>query len=827
MATFKILFLNNNQLSGAIPTQLGNLTALIDLHLNNNQLSGSIPTELGNLTALRDLRLNDNQLSGTIPTQLGNLADLYWLYLNGNQLSGSIPTELGNLTSLDHLRLDDNQLSGEIPTQLGNLTNLQWLLLSYNALSGAVPSKLGDLTRLAFFYLHENQLEDPLPATFTKLTGLGGFLFDYNESSCLSTGLDDEWYDNRSFFSGYQDAVEVHCAYSQPSAPTLTAGATSLTLTWNAYTSTHTDDTSDPSPSFTVSDYEVQYRQGTTRRWTTVPHDSTHPTTGTSYQITGLEYGQPYQTRYRARAPHATETGRFYGTRWSAASTLVPGVSLTADNITTTSAALNIHDWSKAWRHKNGHHEAPCRAPSIPSGTATDTLTNLTPGTTYTYTAYSDGAGASINAGATPASSHCSAEQALATVTFKTALPRRVVSDPDPPPDDDGPTDTPPTSSLENPKDGSTVSGVDIIRGWSFAEEDGVRIASVELYIDRQRVASIPCCSARLDVAEAYPRFPEATHSGWGITWNWGNLTAGEHTVQVVATSTSGGRWKSERSTVTVVKPGGSPYADWFSLAEAEAELDNEHLVLDGVVLRDKETQEEHEVVARYAWQEEAQGVRLVASRTLEMARVQPVGLERLLAGALRWGWGLLSPGSVTATEGITAVYEAPKDREPVAGIGIIRGWAFTDDVTDAIDTVTVRIDDTLQESMPCCSERMDVAREYPEQTNAERSGWGMVFNYGNLPEGEHTISVHMTTEAGLERAPATRTVTVSQLGGYAFIDRFDLSEATAEIVGEEIILSGVEVRDKESRAWQTIDVHLQWSAAAQHLVIVDSKIAP
>ena len=565
-----------------------------------------------------------------------------------------------------------------------------------------------------------------------------------------------------------------------------------------------------------------------------MPHVAgTHPTTGRTYQITGLTSGTSYQARYRARAPHATETNRFYGTRWSAAPTLVPGVTLTAANITTTTATLVIDGWTGDWKYKSEQHEGICRRtiPSIPRGTVSDNLTDLTPSTTYTYTAYSAEQWFSIfDAGATPATGQCPDENALATVTFTTQALAPVVSDPGggSPSDDDGParTSPPPTSSLENPEDGSTVSGVDIIRGWIFAEEDGVGIASVELYIDRQRVAFIPCCSARPDVAAEYPRFPEASHSGWGITWNWGNLTAGEHTVQVIATSTNGGSWESERSTVTVVKPGGSTYADRFSLAEAKAGLDNEHLVLGGVVLRDKETQAEAEITARYAWQTGAQGLRLVASETIGTARVQPVSLDRLLAGALRWGWGLLSPGSVTATDGLTKGYGAPADQARVAGIGLIRGWAFPDDTSDTIDAVTVQIGATLRESAPCCSTRPDVAEFYPEQANAEQSGWGSVFNYGRLPEGPHPVTVTLATAAGLTHTE-THTVVVAQLGGYAFVDRFDLSEATAEIVGEEIILSGVEVRDKDSQAWQTIDVHLQWSLASQGLVIVDTEIVP
>ena len=41
------------------------------LDLNNNQLSGSIPTELGSLSNLEALSLSQNQLSGPIPSELG------------------------------------------------------------------------------------------------------------------------------------------------------------------------------------------------------------------------------------------------------------------------------------------------------------------------------------------------------------------------------------------------------------------------------------------------------------------------------------------------------------------------------------------------------------------------------------------------------------------------------------------------------------------------------------------------------------------------------------------------------------------------------------
>ena len=78
------------------------------------------------------LSLLGNQLSGPIPSELGNLANLQELNLWGNQLSGPIPSELGNLANLEHLWLRRNQLSGPIPSELGNLANLRGLSLNPN-----------------------------------------------------------------------------------------------------------------------------------------------------------------------------------------------------------------------------------------------------------------------------------------------------------------------------------------------------------------------------------------------------------------------------------------------------------------------------------------------------------------------------------------------------------------------------------------------------------------------------------------------------------------------------------------------------------------------
>ena len=177
------LNLRNNQLSGSIPPELGNLTKLTYLALHNNQLSGGIPAELGNLTDLRTLSLWDNQLSGGIPTQLGNLTNLERLYLNNNQLSGSIPSQLSNLSNLESLNLGNNKLSGPIPSRLENLSNLESLYLNDNQLNGSIPLELGSLTKLQRVALYKNQLSGPIPSQLGNLTKLTYLALNDNQLS--------------------------------------------------------------------------------------------------------------------------------------------------------------------------------------------------------------------------------------------------------------------------------------------------------------------------------------------------------------------------------------------------------------------------------------------------------------------------------------------------------------------------------------------------------------------------------------------------------------------------------------------------------------------
>ena len=112
-----------------------------------------------------NLSLQDNQLTGEIPPEIGNLTNLSHLYLQDNQLTGEIPPEIGNLINLTGLLLYDNQLTGTIPTEIGNLTNLEVLYLSDNQLTGEIPESICNLVdNNCFIFIYNNQLCPPYPS---------------------------------------------------------------------------------------------------------------------------------------------------------------------------------------------------------------------------------------------------------------------------------------------------------------------------------------------------------------------------------------------------------------------------------------------------------------------------------------------------------------------------------------------------------------------------------------------------------------------------------------------------------------------------------------
>ena len=154
-------------LTGAVPAEVGRLSALEELDLNDNQLT-SLPAEIGQLTLLETLNLRGNQLT-SVPAEIGQLTALLLLDLEENQLT-SLPAEIGQLGSLLSLTLEGNQLTS-LPAEIGQLASLESLTLDHNQLT-SLPAEIGQLASLKHLYLGDNQLTS-VPAAIRELRAAG------------------------------------------------------------------------------------------------------------------------------------------------------------------------------------------------------------------------------------------------------------------------------------------------------------------------------------------------------------------------------------------------------------------------------------------------------------------------------------------------------------------------------------------------------------------------------------------------------------------------------------------------------------------------------
>ncbi|KAE8705510.1 putative LRR receptor-like serine/threonine-protein kinase [Hibiscus syriacus] len=109
------------------------------LQLSGNQITGDIPSDIGEMQHLSVLDFGSNEFSGEMPIELEKLS-LLVLNVSGNRFSGRIPTEIGNIKCLQDLDLSQNNFSGIFPEELSKLTDLSNFNISFNPfIAGRIP----------------------------------------------------------------------------------------------------------------------------------------------------------------------------------------------------------------------------------------------------------------------------------------------------------------------------------------------------------------------------------------------------------------------------------------------------------------------------------------------------------------------------------------------------------------------------------------------------------------------------------------------------------------------------------------------------------------
>ncbi|PWA44900.1 Leucine-rich repeat-containing protein [Artemisia annua] len=174
-------FLCGNMVSVVIPLSFGNCTEFYSLDLSKYKLTGEIPEEI---FSLKKLRLGENQPSGPIPREIGQLPNLVFLGMYTNHFSGVLPRKIGKITVLELLDGHNNHITGEIPSELGELVNLEQLDLSQNGsngLSGQIPPEIGSITSWTISLdLSSNRFQGEIPESINGLTQLQSLDLSHN-----------------------------------------------------------------------------------------------------------------------------------------------------------------------------------------------------------------------------------------------------------------------------------------------------------------------------------------------------------------------------------------------------------------------------------------------------------------------------------------------------------------------------------------------------------------------------------------------------------------------------------------------------------------------
>ncbi|GJM90231.1 hypothetical protein PR202_ga06491 [Eleusine coracana subsp. coracana] len=182
----KVMNLGNNNFTGVIPKEIGQLKALLSLNLSFNKLSGQIPQSICNLTNLQVLDLSSNNLNGTIPDALTDLHFLSRFNVSNNDLEGFIPTA-GQLSTFPNSSFEGNRKlcgrmlvnhchSAKIPSVTKKQANKTVIfVLTFSVFFGVIAI-LFLLARLLFFFRitssknrnMSNNKDEAIPSNFNS-----------------------------------------------------------------------------------------------------------------------------------------------------------------------------------------------------------------------------------------------------------------------------------------------------------------------------------------------------------------------------------------------------------------------------------------------------------------------------------------------------------------------------------------------------------------------------------------------------------------------------------------------------------------------------------
>ncbi|XP_071722090.1 receptor-like protein 40 [Rutidosis leptorrhynchoides] len=170
LSNLTFLDLSDNLLSGEIPKSLFEISdSLVYIGLSHNRFS-SLPTEFpmpsSSASQLHTLDIACNEISGALPSWIWEMTNLITLNVSFNQVSGLLNDHddefIPYLNGSQPFKLDlsCNRINGKLPSWIWEISYLGWLNVSHNFLVEiGKPSTKGLTSEMIVVDLHANQIQ--------------------------------------------------------------------------------------------------------------------------------------------------------------------------------------------------------------------------------------------------------------------------------------------------------------------------------------------------------------------------------------------------------------------------------------------------------------------------------------------------------------------------------------------------------------------------------------------------------------------------------------------------------------------------------------------
>ncbi|CAL9167905.1 unnamed protein product, partial [Musa hybrid cultivar] len=163
------IYIRANNLSGIVPSSIGQLSALRELDISSNLLEGNITeAHFSKLINLVNLDISYNSLNVILPNDWLPPFNAYRIIMSSCHMRTKFPAWIQTQTNLGDLSLSGVGLFGHLPTWFSDFSKGLWgLNLSSNNLNGPLPSAPYQMIDLS-----NNSFVGPIPLSFANASNL-------------------------------------------------------------------------------------------------------------------------------------------------------------------------------------------------------------------------------------------------------------------------------------------------------------------------------------------------------------------------------------------------------------------------------------------------------------------------------------------------------------------------------------------------------------------------------------------------------------------------------------------------------------------------------